>query len=634
MEVLVHISAPSSRADDDRYTLQARNYLAHIGRLRRQTGVSTENKDETQANTVVNAGGQEENGSTPAHRRASLDSSYCDDNKLVERSSGDSDLYGYGSIPRERAPSFPFPDSGVTNTTPSAVNEAVHSFASASSVFTAASSFVNSQSLNRKRSLGDISSFSESEPAGSVPQRRRLNKDSGYAPVTPLVSALDDSLRGDTTEIALAIAEAEQRRAADQVKDVQQHGPVDSYGQVHENVQDVRCLSQRTESLLGSSPCDGRETERETTQSKENNAGKGMLLVTPKVPKYMPPPIIQEASRRNSLNSHHTNATDRKSSGSEHYCSAPSTVSYSCELVEASPRTLSERTKPLPTKSGPQCQILPSSQKPVPTQPLSSLPLMHTPLRPPKKDSLRSASNVTFALQYLISNPLLLKHYDCSSPKSSGNSSNNNNNNNNNKNSVKKSSAKKKTAAPNIKHQSRSIQPLERGYWSLDPSPWPPALQYEFWTYLGRVIPAGRAGWGVWCVRECPDHQNCGDGGNGGHGEGEKIPQSAVSTSSSSVGIADSENDKGKLPFDSDPGIMNTIKPTFVAYSSQSSSSSSSSLGPLKVFCWGETVPHIYLLLYVASRRALRNIEARWVDVKGEIVVTIGPAATFEQVQA
>lgn len=41
----------------------------------------------------------------------------------------------------------------------------------------------------------------------------------------------------------------------------------------------------------------------------------------------------------------------------------------------------------------------------------------------------------------------------------------------------------------------------------------------------------------------------------------------------------------------------------------------------VKVFCWGEVVKEIYLLLYVASKSRVRKAGLRWVDGRGEVVV-------------
>lgn len=44
-------------------------------------------------------------------------------------------------------------------------------------------------------------------------------------------------------------------------------------------------------------------------------------------------------------------------------------------------------------------------------------------------------------------------------------------------------------------------------------------------------------------------------------------------------------------------------------------------LGPVRVFCWGEVVEHVYLLLYVASRSKIRKLKLIWVDAEEKVVI-------------
>ncbi|KAI7236873.1 hypothetical protein KC330_g3502 [Hortaea werneckii] len=46
-----------------------------------------------------------------------------------------------------------------------------------------------------------------------------------------------------------------------------------------------------------------------------------------------------------------------------------------------------------------------------------------------------------------------------------------------------------------------------------------------------------------------------------------------------------------------------------------------SSLGTVRVYCWGEVVKHVYLLLYTASQSKVRKMGLQWVDREGKIVV-------------
>ncbi|GAB1731435.1 hypothetical protein NU195Hw_g1145t1 [Hortaea werneckii] len=45
------------------------------------------------------------------------------------------------------------------------------------------------------------------------------------------------------------------------------------------------------------------------------------------------------------------------------------------------------------------------------------------------------------------------------------------------------------------------------------------------------------------------------------------------------------------------------------------------SLGTVRVYCWGEVVKHVYLLLYTASQSKVRKMGLQWVDGEGNIVV-------------
>jgi hypothetical protein len=41
----------------------------------------------------------------------------------------------------------------------------------------------------------------------------------------------------------------------------------------------------------------------------------------------------------------------------------------------------------------------------------------------------------------------------------------------------------------------------------------------------------------------------------------------------------------------------------------------------VRVFCWGEVVKHVYLMLYVASKSKVRKLGLKWEDAGGEVVV-------------
>lgn len=104
----------------------------------------------------------------------------------------------------------------------------------------------------------------------------------------------------------------------------------------------------------------------------------------------------------------------------------------------------------------------------------------------------------------------------------------------------------------------REIRPLERGYWLVKcpetSQKWDVERQLKFWNFLEKYVGSGRAGWGVWCIRE-------------------------------------------------------------------PSTDKMASLGIVKVYCWGETMKHLYYLLYVASSSQVRKMGLQWIDGGEEVVV-------------
>ena len=41
----------------------------------------------------------------------------------------------------------------------------------------------------------------------------------------------------------------------------------------------------------------------------------------------------------------------------------------------------------------------------------------------------------------------------------------------------------------------------------------------------------------------------------------------------------------------------------------------------VRVYCWGEVVGYIYILLFMGSHRKIRGMDARWIDAGGEVVI-------------
>jgi hypothetical protein len=142
-------------------------------------------------------------------------------------------------------------------------------------------------------------------------------------------------------------------------------------------------------------------------------------------------------------------------------------------------------------------------------------------------------------------------------------------------------------------HQSRALDPLERGYWlvrlaiepsshddrapagvtrpgTTNPTPnlpkpteeeshaWPAQLFRAFWSFLQDFVGKdGRAGWGVWCILEA---------------EEEEVRSCTTHLS-------------------------------------------------LKVYAWGEVAMHTYLLLFLASERRIRGMGVQWRDAREEVVI-------------
>lgn len=149
--------------------------------------------------------------------------------------------------------------------------------------------------------------------------------------------------------------------------------------------------------------------------------------------------------------------------------------------------------------------------------------------------------------------------------------------------------------------QIRELHPLERGYWfvpcitikpdrdanttvsttspniegDVNTSPsqiWTQSFFSQFWCFLRDFLTEGRAGWGIWCLLE-------------------PCTSSSYTESSSST-------------------------------SPSRSSDQSSIKVNLKLYTWGEVAPHMYLLLFLATERRIRKMEAvEWRDARDEGVI-------------
>lgn len=50
----------------------------------------------------------------------------------------------------------------------------------------------------------------------------------------------------------------------------------------------------------------------------------------------------------------------------------------------------------------------------------------------------------------------------------------------------------------------------------------------------------------------------------------------------------------------------------------------------VQVFCWGEVVRHVYLMLYVASKSKVRKLGLKWIDSEGNVVVQMRGASEVD----
>lgn len=147
--------------------------------------------------------------------------------------------------------------------------------------------------------------------------------------------------------------------------------------------------------------------------------------------------------------------------------------------------------------------------------------------------------------------------------------------------------------------QSRPIEPFERGYWRVDASGWRDEGQVgEFWGTLGKFMCSGRAGWGAWCTGWGCD--------NGGGGQG------------LNAGEAGREGGKGNRQ---DSGTRREIEKENEEQADDKGNGNTTETNVFRVYSWGATVPHIYLLLYVASKSRIKKCAVSWVDAGGEVVI-------------
>ena len=113
----------------------------------------------------------------------------------------------------------------------------------------------------------------------------------------------------------------------------------------------------------------------------------------------------------------------------------------------------------------------------------------------------------------------------------------------------------------------RNLNVLERGHWLISINSWDQKTKSAFWNDLKKWIGEGHAGWGVWSIREM-------------------------------------------------------VEDVFNKDSNEENQAHGNQLEVAKVYCWGEVLREIWLVLLMASRKKINGIGAKWIDA-GDVVVVV-----------
>ena len=105
----------------------------------------------------------------------------------------------------------------------------------------------------------------------------------------------------------------------------------------------------------------------------------------------------------------------------------------------------------------------------------------------------------------------------------------------------------------------------------------------KFWQFLMEYVGQEKAGWGVWCARETsPASKEGGSERRRGESGSDKENVTPV--------------ESGKVERRVDVAL---------------------------VYCWGEVIEHVWLVLFLAGKHRVRGVGARWIDSAGKIVVEV-----------
>ncbi|KAI9869083.1 MAG: hypothetical protein M1813_002907 [Trichoglossum hirsutum] len=120
----------------------------------------------------------------------------------------------------------------------------------------------------------------------------------------------------------------------------------------------------------------------------------------------------------------------------------------------------------------------------------------------------------------------------------------------------------------------RRLRPMERGHWRIYTTTWDGSVKEQFWRFLEEFVGDGRAGWGVWVSRVI----ETGDG------------KGVVKGGAVVVGVSE--------PRDRDLGVE-----------------------VVRVYCWGDIVGYVWLLLFITSDRRVKGSECCWIDGGEQAVI-------------
>ncbi|KAL8660951.1 MAG: hypothetical protein Q9202_006075 [Teloschistes flavicans] len=164
---------------------------------------------------------------------------------------------------------------------------------------------------------------------------------------------------------------------------------------------------------------------------------------------------------------------------------------------------------------------------------------------------------------------------------------------------------------------SRPLGMWERGCWQfeLTGGEWSRPDREKMWAFLDQFVTGGAGGWGMMAVFEEGDRRGwdlsevrseragvvaaAGAGGEGGNG------------------VADRRSGNGAPASASGSGSGSSVGWVWGEGSGEGD-------GRVKVFCWGECVREVYVALWLATGRRIKECGARWVDMSGVVVVDMG----------